>query len=52
MPLTQGELFIPIAAEQKIIGILEVDLDIEPEFTEEEMIKLSILANYIASSIK
>lgn len=52
LPLSQGELFIPIRAGQRIIGILEINLDIEPEFTEEEIVRLASLTNHIASTIE
>ena len=49
LPLTQGELFIPIQTNHKIIGILEINLDVEPKFSEEEIVKLCSLADHIAS---
>ena len=52
LPFTQGELFIPIRIEHETIGIMEINVNTEPEFTEEEIIKLYLLANQIALIIK
>ena len=52
LPHPQGELFIPLRVGKKIIGILEINLDIEPEFTGEEIVRLGSLAHPIASIIE
>jgi len=52
LPLTKSELFFPIRIDEKVFGVLELNLDIVlPEFSKDEILQLQLMADQTAMAL-